>query len=140
MLDEIFRKERGIVLAGLIRAAGGDFDLAEDALQDAVARALERWPESGVPDRPGAWLTTVARRRLVDLLRERRPDAPLPDVAAPDAEPPAEDPADVSGVGDDRLRLVFTCCHPALAQPAQVALALRTLGGLTVREIARAFV
>src|SRR5215470_15312218 len=99
MLDEIFRKERGIVLAGLIRAAGGDFDLAEDALQDAVSRALERWPTDGVPERPAAWLTTVARRRLADLQR-RRPamGGELPDVAAPAPEPPAEDPAETSGV------------------------------------------
>src|SRR5215468_8480649 len=118
MLEEIFRKERGFVLAGLIRAAGGDFDIAEDALQDAVSRALERWPIDGVPERPAAWLTTVARRRLTDLQR-RRSTAPrggdLPEVAAPEPDPePAADPAAVSGVEDDRLRLLFTCCHPAL--------------------------
>src|SRR5215471_5191682 len=128
MLDEIFRQERGIVLAGLIRAAGGDFDLAEDAFQDAVSRALERWPAEGVPARPGAWLTTVARRRLVDLRRRRSADerrrrasAGLEAVAiaaspAPD-EPAPPVPGSEESVADDRLRLLFTCCHPALAQP-----------------------
>jgi RNA polymerase sigma-70 factor (ECF subfamily) len=138
VLDQVFRREAGRVLATLIRQLG-DFDLAEDALQDAVARALERWPTEGMPANPAAWLTTVARRRSIDLVRRRKPHGELPDVAA--EEPDGEDgPAAVSGIDDDRLRLVFTCCHPALARPAQVALALRTLGGLSTREIARAFV
>src|SRR3954469_14483235 len=138
VLDQVFRREGGRVLATLIRQLG-DFDLAEDALQDAVARALERWPVEGIPTNPAAWLTTVARRRSVDLVRRRRPHGPLPDLPAEPAD--ADDgPAAVSGIDDDRLRLVFTCCHPALAQQAQVALALRTLGGLSTREIARAFV
>jgi RNA polymerase sigma-70 factor (ECF subfamily) len=138
VLDQVFRREGGRVRATLIRQLG-DFDLAEDALQDAIARALERWPTDGIPANPAAWLTTVARRRSVDLLRRRKPRCELPDVSA-EAIEAEEGPATVSGIDDDRLRLVFTCCHPALAQPAQVALALRTLGGLSTREIARAFV
>jgi RNA polymerase sigma-70 factor, ECF subfamily len=138
ILDQVFRREGGRVLASLIRQLG-DFDLAEDALQDAVARALERWPAEGIPENPAAWLTTVARRRSLDLVRRRKKSAgDFPEVAV---EPEPEDgPATVSGIEDDRLRLLFTCCHPALAQPAQVALALRTLGGLSTREIARAYV
>jgi RNA polymerase sigma-70 factor (ECF subfamily) len=138
VLDQVFRREAGRVLATLIRQLG-EFDLAEDALQDAIARALERWPKEGIPANPAAWLTTVARRRSVDLIRRRKAHGEVPDVA--DEPIDIEDgPATVSGIEDDRLRLVFTCCHPALAQPAQVALALRTLGGLSTREIARAFV
>src|SRR5262245_7403331 len=138
VLDQVFRREGGRVLATLIRQLG-DFDLAEDALQDAVARALERWPAQGIPDNPAAWLTTVARHRSLDLLRRRKKsDAELPEVA--DEPEPEDGPATISGIEDDRLRLLFTCCHPALAQPAQVALALRTLGGLSTREIARAYV
>jgi RNA polymerase sigma-70 factor (ECF subfamily) len=138
VLDQVFRREAGRVLATLIRRLG-DFDLAEDALQDAIARALERWPAEGIPKNPAAWLTTVARRRSIDLVRRRKPQAEIAQLAD---DAPGEDdgPATVSGIDDDRLRLVFTCCHPALARPAQVALALRTLGGLSTREIARAFV
>jgi RNA polymerase sigma-70 factor (ECF subfamily) len=135
ILDEVFRRESGRVLAGLIRQLG-DFDLAEDALQDACAKALVTWPRDGIPDNPAAWLTTVARRRSIDLTR-RRKAAPAPTDSLPDV--PAHDPP-TPDIPDDRLRLLFTCCHPALNQPAQVALALRTLGGLTTREIARAFV
>jgi RNA polymerase sigma-70 factor (ECF subfamily) len=136
-IDELVRREGPQVLAGLIRWSG-DFDLAEEAFQVACAQALEAWPQRGLPRRPGAWLTTVARRRAVDLLRRRRPDVPLEPAmlevpGADDAEPvpPPE-------VEDDRLRLLFTVCHPALAPAAQVALALRTLCGLTTSEIARA--
>ncbi len=142
VIDSICRAEGARVLAGLIRRFG-DFELAEDALQDAFAKALETWPVQGLPATPAAWLTTVAQRRALDLLR-RRHSGPLytdepPDVAAPEIENADEHPADASGVEDDRLRLVFTCCHPALAQQAQIALALRTLCGLSTREIARAF-
>ena len=142
VIDSICRAEGARVLAGLIRRFG-DFDLAEDAMQDAFTKALEAWPVQGFPDAPAAWLATVARRRAVDLLRRRRTgpvytDEP-PDIAAPEADEPEPDPADRSGVADDRLRLVFTCCHPAIAQAAQMALALRTLCGLSTREIARAF-
>jgi RNA polymerase sigma-70 factor (ECF subfamily) len=137
VLDQVFRREAGRVVSTLIRQLG-DFDLAEDAFQDAVARALERWPKEGVPANPAAWLTTVARRRSIDLLRRRREHGQLQEIAS---ESDTDDgPATLSGIEDDRLRLVFTCCHPAIAQPSQVALALRTLGGLSTREIARAFV
>jgi RNA polymerase sigma-70 factor (ECF subfamily) len=142
VIDSVCRAEGARVLAGLIRRYG-DFELAEDALQDAYAKAVELWPAQGLPAAPAAWLTTVAQRRALDLLRRRR-SGPLytdetPDVAAPEAEDAHTHPADLSGVEDDRLRLMFTCCHPALAPPAQIALALRTLCGLTTREIARAF-
>jgi RNA polymerase sigma-70 factor (ECF subfamily) len=142
-VDGICRAEGARLLASLIRRFG-DFELAEDAMQDAFAKALEVWPAEGLPRAPAAWLTTVARRCALDLLR-RRATGPLytdepPDMAAPDAADAEEiDRVAASGVDDDRLRLVFTCCHPAIAQPAQVALALRTLCGLTTREIARAF-
>jgi RNA polymerase sigma-70 factor, ECF subfamily len=142
VIDSICRAEGARVLAGLIRRFG-DFEIAEDALQDAYAKAIALWPTQGLPNAPAAWLTTVAQRRALDLLRRRRSgpqytDEP-PDVAAPEIDDAAEHPANTSGVEDDRLRLVFTCCHPALAQPAQIALALRTLCGLSTREIARAF-
>jgi RNA polymerase sigma-70 factor (ECF subfamily) len=143
IVDGICRAEGARLLAGLIRRFG-DFELAEDAMQDAFAKALEVWPAEGLPVAPAAWLTTVARRRALDLLR-RRATGPLytdepPDMAAPEAgDDEAADGAARSGVDDDRLRLVFTCCHPAIAPPAQVALALRTLCGLSTREIARAF-
>jgi RNA polymerase sigma-70 factor (ECF subfamily) len=132
-LDEIVRIEGGRVLATLIRLTG-DFDLAEDSLQDAVVVALEKWTQSGLPDNPGAWLTTAARNKALDRLRReaRRFDKET-EAFQMLSEPPA--PPD----GDDRLRLVFTCCHPALAPAAQVALTLRTIGGLTTTEIARAF-
>jgi RNA polymerase sigma-70 factor, ECF subfamily len=140
LIDHVFRRESGQVLASLIRTTG-DFELAEDALQEACARAAATWPRDGLPERPGAWLTTVARRCAVDLLRRQRARPTwVEDAPETAAAEPEEDPASVSGVEDDRLRLLFTCCHPALAQPAQVALALRTLCGLSTREIARAFV
>jgi RNA polymerase sigma-70 factor (ECF subfamily) len=133
-----FRDEWGRIVATLIRATG-DWDLAEECAQDAFARALERWPSDGVPRNPGAWLTTTARNRAIDRLRRdatglaKLQEVPVP---SPSDEPAAEDE---SGVEDDRLRLIFTCCHPALSVDAQVALTLRTLGGLTTAEIARAF-
>lgn len=142
VIESICRTEGARVLAGLIRRFG-DFDLAEDALQDAFTRAIEVWPAQGLPSAPAAWLTTVAQRRAIDLIRRRASgpsySAEPPDLAAPETADRPPHPADVSGVEDDRLRLVFTCCHPAIAQPAQVALALHTLGGLSTREIARAF-
>jgi RNA polymerase sigma-70 factor (ECF subfamily) len=142
ILDQVFRREGGRVLAGLIRFTG-DFELAEDAFQDAITRALVAWPRDGLPDNPGAWLTSSARRRAIDLVRRRktRKATTLPDLSAPAEDAETEvGPVAVSGVEDDRLRLLFTCCHPALAQAAQVALALKTLGGLSTRDIARAFV
>jgi RNA polymerase sigma-70 factor (ECF subfamily) len=133
-----FREEWGRVVATLIRTTG-DWDLAEECTQDAFARALERWPRDGVPASPGAWLTTTARNRALDRLRRAQSGAAKAREAAvlmPDDPPPV---IDASGVGDDRLRLIFTCCHPALSVEAQVALTLRTLAGLTTAEIARAF-
>jgi RNA polymerase sigma-70 factor (ECF subfamily) len=130
----------------LIRVLG-DFDLAEEAVQEAFVTALETWPGRGVPDNPGAWITTTARNRAIDRLRRRRTLAgkveQLRREAAIEAElsavEPGADEQDVSPIADDRLRLIFTCCHPALAPDARVALTLRTLGGLTTPEIARAF-
>ncbi|MER5650907.1 RNA polymerase sigma factor [Streptosporangium sp. NPDC002524] len=134
---QAFRDEWGQVVATLIRVTG-DWDLAEECAQDAFALALRRWAGDGVPRRPGAWLTTVARNRAVDRLRrEAVGAAKLREVAAMSYEP---EPAwHDDGVPDDRLRLIFTCCHPALALEARVALTLRTLAGLTTSEIARAF-
>lgn len=134
------RDERARVLSALIRTADGDFDAAEDALAEASARALATWPDRGAPERPAAWLHTVAKRWLLDRARERRrrPEAALDPAALAAAEPTSADDAD-EPFGDERLRLMFTCCHPALSERARVALTLRTLGGLTTREIARAF-
>jgi RNA polymerase sigma-70 factor (ECF subfamily) len=119
----------------------GDFDLAEEAVQEAFAVALERWPARGLPRNPAAWITTTARHRAIDRLRRernlRRKSEALQRLAELEALGGSED--DVSGIPDDRLRLMFTCCHPALAMEARVALTLRTLGGLTTPQIARAF-
>jgi RNA polymerase sigma-70 factor, ECF subfamily len=119
----------------------GDFDLAEDAVQDAFAQAMRVWPERGIPDNPGAWITTTARNRAIDRLRrERTLREKTGQLGALEAlESLGGDETDVSGIPDDRLRLIFTCCHPALRMDARVALTLRTLGGLTTGEIARAF-
>ena len=141
-VDAAFRDEWGKVVATLIRTTG-DWDLAEECAQDAFALALQRWPRDGIPGRPGAWLTTAARNRAIDVLRRKAVGAAkLREVAAmsPVPEPgPSEADSDESGVPDDRLRLMFTCCHPALSLEARVALTLRTLAGLTTAEIARAF-
>jgi RNA polymerase sigma-70 factor, ECF subfamily len=119
----------------------GDFDLAEEAVQEAFAEALRTWPTRGVPDNPGAWITTTARNRAIDRIRRdralRQRTETLTQLAA--LETLGGDETDVSGIPDDRLRLIFTCCHPALAMDARVALTLKTLGGLTTAEIARAF-
>jgi RNA polymerase sigma-70 factor (ECF subfamily) len=139
-----FREEWGQVVATLIRVTG-DWDLAEECAQDAFAQALDRWRRDGVPRRPGAWLTTTARNRALDVLRrEAVGAAKLREVAvlARDDgpyDPDYDDEGADSGVTDDRLRLIFTCCHPALPMKARVALTLRTLAGLTTPEIARAF-
>jgi RNA polymerase sigma-70 factor, ECF subfamily len=122
-------------VATLVRLTGS-FDLAEDAVQDAFATALERWPRDGVPDNPGAWIVTTARNRAVDRLRRDRVGREkVEGLAALEALRVDE----MHGIPDERLRLIFTCCHPALALEARVALTLRTVGGLTTREIARAF-
>jgi RNA polymerase sigma-70 factor, ECF subfamily len=142
-----FRSDWGRVVATLIRLSG-DWDLAEECAQDAFARALERWPRDGIPKNPGAWLTTTARHRAVDRLRRAATGAAkLQEVAVTVRNDALGDGDDElrddqlrdSGVADDRLRLIFTCCHPALSREAQVALTLRTLAGLTTPEIARAF-
>jgi RNA polymerase sigma-70 factor, ECF subfamily len=134
IVEEVVRTDGRRVLAGLIRLTG-DFDAAEDALQEAYARALAVWHRDGVPATPGAWLNTVARRIAIDRLRRDRHTA-LPD----DVEAPPVEIEELNAIDDDRLRLLFTCCHPALSPESQCALALRTLGGLTTREIARGFV
>ncbi|RKS79484.1 RNA polymerase sigma-70 factor (ECF subfamily) [Actinomadura pelletieri DSM 43383] len=131
-----FRNEWGRVVATLIRMTG-DWDLAEECAQEAFTRALERWPDDGVPDRPGAWLTTAARNHALNRIRRGRTEhAKLREW---DTMNGPQDPPDPSGITDDRLRLIFTCCHPALTIEARVALTLRTLLGLTTAEIARAF-
>ncbi len=137
MLDRAFREEWGRVLSTLIGILG-DFDLAEEATQEAFAIAAERWPADGEPDNPRAWLITTARNRAINRIkRERTLEDKKRLLDAPEA--PREDPMEESPIADERLELVFTCCHPALAMEAQVALTLRTLGGLTTPEIARAF-
>ncbi|HZV72380.1 MAG TPA: sigma-70 family RNA polymerase sigma factor [Conexibacter sp.] len=140
MLEQTFREQWGQVLAALIGFLG-DFDLAEEAAQEAFAIAAERWPRDGVPASPGVWLVTTARNRAIDRIRRDRTLAAktrLLEVPEP-ATTAAEDDVDATTFPDERLELVFTCCHPALAVDAQVALTLRTLGGLTTGEIARAF-
>jgi RNA polymerase sigma-70 factor, ECF subfamily len=144
VVADAFRQEWGRITAALIHQTG-DWDLAEECAQDAFTQALRRWPRDGVPDRPGAWLMTVARNGATDRLRRssnyRAKVEELAVMAARETgsgnrpEPGADD----SGVPDERLRLIFTCCHPALAMEARVALTLRTLTGLSTAEIARAF-
>ena len=135
LIERIFREEHGRVLATLISRLG-DFELAEDALQDALVNALERWETDGVPRNPGAWLLTVARRRAIDRIRRAATLEQKVDLleSLPEEEPDMDD-----SIPDDRLKLMFTCCHPALALEAQVALTLHTLGGLSTQEVARAF-
>ena len=139
VVADAFRNEWGRVVATLIRMTG-DWDLAEECAQDAFALALERWPRDGVPQRPGAWLTTTARNRALDRLRRGATEASkLRETAVLWRTDEPEDDGDDGSVRDDRLRLIFTCCHPALPLEARVALTLRTLAGLTTAEIARAF-
>jgi len=139
-VGEAFRAEWGRIVATLIRLTG-DWDLAEECAQDAFAQALVRWPADGVPERPGAWLTTTARNRALDRMRRRAAEAARLRSIAPTVSEEAPAPAgwEEDPVPDDRLRLMFTCCHPALPMEARVALTLRTLAGLTTTEIARAF-
>ena len=135
-VERVFREEYGRAVAVLVRRFG-DIDVAEEAVQDAFVEALRRWPDSGIPPSPAGWIITTARNRAVDRLRreasraDRHAQAALLHAAA--------EPRDEGAVNDERLRLIFTCCHPALAPAAQVALTLRLLGGLTTTEIARAF-
>jgi RNA polymerase sigma-70 factor, ECF subfamily len=135
-VERAFREEYGRAVAVLVRVFG-DIDIAEEAVQDAFTTAVQRWPETGLPPSPAGWIITTARNRAIDRLRREASRADRHAQAAllhASGEPIEEGP-----VGDERLRLVFTCCHPALAVPAQVALTLRLLGGLTTREVARAF-
>ena len=135
-LEQVFRDEWGRVLASLIGFLG-DFDLAEEAAQEAFALAAERWPRDGPPESPRAWLATTARNRAIDRIRrDRTLAAKTRLLEVPEA---TEDEMDETTIPDERLELIFTCCHPALELDAQVALTLRTLGGLTTEEIARAF-
>ncbi len=140
ILEETFRERWGYVLAALIGFLG-DFDLAEEAAQEAFAIAAERWPRDGVPSSPGTWLVTTARNRAIDRIRRDRTLAAKAQLLrVPEAGLEAgEDTMEDTIFPDERLELIFTCCHPALATDAQVALTLRTLGGMTTREIARAF-
>ena len=137
LVERVFREESGQAVATLIRVLG-DFDLAEEAVQEAFLVAVERWPSAGVPDRPGAWIITTARNKAIDRLRrerglaERRATLALLEAAR------GQD-TEMHTIADDRLRLIFTCCHPALSPEARVALTLRTLGGLSTPEIAHAF-
>src|SRR5262245_13852361 len=136
-IEKTFREEHGRVLAALIGRLG-DFELAEDALQDALVNALERWQIDGLPRNPGAWLMTVAKRRAIDRLRHSRFEEHDPVILESLAQTQEEPEMDDS-LPDERLKLMFTCCHPALALEAQVALTLHTLGGLSTPEVARAF-
>jgi RNA polymerase sigma-70 factor (ECF subfamily) len=138
IVEAVFREEWGRSLAILTRVLG-DLDLAEDALQDAFAVALERWHRDGEPANPGAWILATARNRAIDRIRRERTLERKTELLARLAELPADEDEDVSAFPDERLELMFTCCHPALALEAQVAMTLRTLGGLTTAEIARAF-
>jgi RNA polymerase sigma-70 factor, ECF subfamily len=145
VVGRLFREESGRAVATLIRVLG-DFDLAEEAVQDAFVTALETWPIRGVPDNPGAWITTTARNRAIDRLRRRQRLREKTRTLERDAEIEAglaaigpDRAEDTMPIADDRLRLIFTCCHPALPMDGRVALTLRTLGGLTTPEIARAF-
>ncbi|MFH7600220.1 RNA polymerase sigma factor [Streptomyces racemochromogenes] len=139
-VETVFRMESARIIAGVTRIVR-DVGIAEELAQDALVAALEQWPVSGVPDRPGAWLMATARHRAVDLVRRKETYArKLAEVGRTleDVPPPAE-PADPDDIDDDLLRLVFTACHPVLATEARIALTLRLVGGLTIQEIARAF-
>jgi RNA polymerase sigma-70 factor (ECF subfamily) len=136
-IARVFREEHGRAVAVLIRVLG-DIDLAEDAVQDAFTVAVERWPAEGLPPSPAGWIITTARNRAIDRLR-REASRTRRHTEALLLHPPDQPREEEGSVHDDRLRLIFTCCHPALAQPAQVALTLRLLGGLSTPEIARAF-
>lgn len=145
-IEAVYRDDAGRLTATLIRSCGGDFQLAEDALQDAFQSALEHWPADGVPRTPAAWILTTGRRKAIDRLRreqalQRKRDA-LERMTALEQElaqdEASQEPGDAT-LADDRLRLIFTCCHPTLAPEAQIALTLRTIAGLETHEIARAF-
>src|SRR5687768_10820549 len=135
LVDDVYRAESRRVFATLIRLLG-DFDLAEDALHDAFAAALKQWPRDGLPANPRAWLVSAGRFKAIDTIRRRaRFDASLATLAEQlDTSADDELPGDSDGIEDDRLRLIFTCCHPALSSEARVALTLREICGLTTEE------
>jgi RNA polymerase sigma-70 factor, ECF subfamily len=138
-VDAVYRSDWGRIVATLIRQVG-DFDVAEEAAQEAFASAVDQWPTSGVPDVPRAWIIQTARHKVIDRIRRRVRFADKLEAYAAESPQMVEEPDyDPDEIPDDRLRLIFTCCHPALAPEAQVALTLRTLGGLETDEIARAF-
>ena len=134
-LERVFREEHGRLTAALLRSLG-DWDLAEELVQDALVAALEHWPREGIPDNPGAWLMTTARRKGIDRLRREARYRDKLALLQEDAMPASIEPA----LGDERLELIFACCHPALPRESQIALTLRSVLGLTTAEIARAFV
>ncbi|MGI8735532.1 MAG: RNA polymerase sigma factor [Pyrinomonadaceae bacterium] len=147
ILERVFREEYGLIIASLIRRSGS-FDLAEESLQEALSAAVANWEERGAPANPGAWLTKVAHRKLLDTLRrektksDKESELKYETQRLQDGAPPAlfdDEPESTLAYSDDRLRLIFTCCHPSLSRESQVALTLRTLGGLATSEIARAF-
>lgn len=142
-IEAVFRQESGRIIAFLIRISGS-FDLAEDAMHDAMLAALNRWPQTGLPRNPAGWITAAAQRKVLDYARRERTrrnkeDALQYEIESAAASSDPDGQADDMFIPDDRLRLLFTCCHPALNRQAHVALTLRTLGGLTTPEIARAF-
>lgn len=139
-IEDIFRREYGRAVSVLVRLLG-DIDAAEEAVQDAFTAAVRRWPDAGLPPSPAGWIITTARNRAIDRHRREasRAQRQAQAVLLAGGDSPEGDPAEVSSVRDDRLRLIFTCCHPALAAQSQVALTLRLLGGLSTAEIARAF-
>jgi len=139
-IERVFREEYGRAVSVLVRVFG-DIDIAEDAVQDAFARAVARWPVDGLPPSPAGWIITTARNRAIDRLRREasRSDRHAQAALLHAGQEPGTGPGEEGPVRDDRLRLLFTCCHPALSQAAQVALTLRLLGGLTTPEIAHAF-
>ncbi|MBT8411856.1 MAG: hypothetical protein KJP02_08680 [Octadecabacter sp.] len=138
-ISEILRQDRGRLLAALIHAVG-DFDLAEERLSDAFEAALVHWGRSGLPDNPKGWLLQVGRRRAIDRLRKaKRFRARMPDITRMMEEDEAARTVEAETIPDERLKLIFTCCHPALEEKSRVALTLRTVGGLSAREIARSF-
>jgi RNA polymerase sigma-70 factor (ECF subfamily) len=138
VVAQTYQDEWARIVASLIRKFG-DWDLAEECAQEAFAQALGSWRESGAPRNPGAWVTTVARNRALDRLRRRASETRKLEESARMSHPTREEPEDESGISDDRLRLIFTCCHPALSMEARAALTLRSIAGLTTAEIARAF-
>ncbi|AXC15127.1 RNA polymerase sigma-70 factor, ECF subfamily [Acidisarcina polymorpha] len=137
-IERVFREESGRILAGLIRRSRS-FDLAEEAMQDALAAALQAWEAGGIPENPGAWITAAANRKLIDYVRREKTRQSHEEQLLYEGPQCAVFDEEMSAEEDDRLRLIFTCCHPALNQEAQIGLTLRTLGGLTTAEIARAF-